>query len=236
MVSGRRGAGHNALLALLRHEPLQSWPRRTEREARAERTQEEEQKTGAAGGWAGIPGGRGTGTHKGRFAERLPALPAPSFHTGKNLGARGGAAALGHSDSRSLWSRWFQFVEWISAVKPSPCPGIRLCLPVVLEISTSAGSETSYRRSPDPNVLTINWETPADALCARARFRQSTQRMWSCLSSHPLLLLSWPTLHCRSSACWCWWAPKLLRLPSQSWQLVNRCGFVRAPVVLVLHC
>lgn len=89
MVSGRRGAGHNALLALLRHEPLQSWPRRTEREARAERTQEEEQKTGAAGDWAGIPGGRGTGTHKGRFAERLPALPAPSFHTGKNLGPEG---------------------------------------------------------------------------------------------------------------------------------------------------
>lgn len=155
MVSGRRGAGHNALLALLRHEPLQSWPRRTEQEARAERTQEEEQKTGAAGGWAGIPGGRGTGTHKGRFAERLPALPAPSFHTGKNLGARGEAAAPGRSDSRSLWSRWFQFVEWISAVKPLPCPGIRLCLPVVLEISTSAGSETSYRRSPIQTFLQL---------------------------------------------------------------------------------
>lgn len=83
-AGGAGGAGHNALLALLCHEPLQSCPWRTEREARAERTQEEEQKTEAAGGWAGISGGRGAGTQKGRCAERLP---APSFHTGKNLGA-----------------------------------------------------------------------------------------------------------------------------------------------------
>lgn len=232
-ASRRHGAGHNALLALLGHEPLQSCPWRTEREARAERTQEEEQKTGAAGGWAGISGGRGTGTQKGRCAERLP---APSFHTGKNLGAWGGAAVPGRSDSRSLWSCWFQFAEWISAVKPLPCPGIRLCLPVVLEISTSAGSETSYGRSPDPNVLTINWETPADALCARARFRQSTQRMWSCLFLPPPLVAVL-THAALPELC----VPMLVGTktpqPScQSWQLVNRCGFVRAPVVLVLHC
>lgn len=115
-------------------------------------------------------------------------------------------------------------------------PRHTIVLPVVLEISTSAGSETSYGRSPDPNILTINWETPADALCARARFRQSTQRMWSCLFLPPPLVAVLPHAALLELCMPMLVGTKTPQPSCQSCQLVNRCGFVRAPVVLVLHC